>query len=303
MTEPSAMSRARAEIARYKEPETRFLVGKIDFWRPYCSHFNIAAEPNCTGASLWNVFHVREHPSNSILLEVLSREMGIGTKQYAHVSSAFGLVDDIADEFCRQSISAVLEESPDNKRLMHTCTSDKKEIDAYVMAALVNAVKMELLSIQWEVTHYPGSESTNPSGALCFFHSELSYLSLGKSEFSAVLSRTCNWRKTCSSRLQTLEKLTEANCCRLRAWISLTKKSFSSNNVKVATDLAGKESPYSYHAPLDVSSAPSLPPLGVIGTGLLSPELNAVLGKVFSIVDFADFSASPHNVAPTMFLD
>jgi hypothetical protein len=46
-----------------------------------------------------------------------------------------------------------------------------------------------------------------------------------------------------------------------------------------------------------------LAPLGVIGTGLLSPELNAVLGNVFSIVDFADFSASPHNVAPTMFLD
>jgi hypothetical protein len=293
---------ARKEIARFREPELRFLVGKIDFWRPYCPHFNVSAGANCVDMGLWSVFTVREDTNNAVLLHVLAREMGIGRTHVTDLGGTFSSCG-VDNDYDLENVLCGIRDMGGDEKIQHTCTSDKGEIDNYVLSALDTAVREQLISVQWELAHYPGSHLTNPAGALSNFHGALSYDVLGRSTFTSTLAKTCEWRKNCSDRIAGLQKFTDENCCRLRAWISLTRRAFSSNNVKVAADLAGVGSPYSYYTPVDVAPAPSLPPNDSIGTGLLSAELNTLLGKVFAVVDFADFSGSPQNCLPSTFLD
>jgi SNF2-related domain len=270
-----------------------FVVGKIDFWRPFCSHRNCILPTNlCFSDHTGDLcFVTGPNAANPYLYAVLFREMGLCVMNTT--------ADVFTDGEVSPNVRALFSRS-DHAIGNALLSCNKDVVQRFIHEALDAAVRAELVTVRWETMHYEGA--SNPTGALSMFHPVLTSTILGDESFSNVIKATRDWRRECSKRMKSIDTLDETNCCRLRAWISLNPSSFGSNNVRVAADLATKESPYWHHATLDGCPPREAPPKHTVGAGIVSSSDCRVLAHLLSYVDFANFTACPLSLKPTTFL-
>lgn len=294
--------------------DQKYLVGVIDFWRPYCSHRKGALPQDATmlGVELGYFELAGWAGKSKNTAAVLAAEMGLEFNRsptFWERPSLGNLRDQIrcgaggevsAAErrcFCE---AVKLVPSGSEKRVNMAVTANREPIADYVSDALNSAVTRGMVSIRWEAEHYSGSEKTNKANALACHHDCLSVRAIGDENFAEVSKGTIAWREECELRLKGVEKLNDANCCRLRAWISLLPAAFSSNNVRVATDVADPSSPYAFHSPVDGGAPQCSAPVREWGTKVSTSF--SVLGRLLTQLQFADFSRGPLSLSPTSFL-
>lgn len=292
----------------------KYLVGVIDFWRPYCSHRNVALPHDTTSLGIeFGHFELAgwagksRHTASVIAAEMglefnksfgfwglpswrkLRDQMRIGGR--GHVTSA---------DRRRYNEAIKFVPSSDERHVNMAVTANREPIAEYVSDTLNAAVTRGMVSVRWETEHYSGSEGTNKDNALACHHDCLSMQAIGEEKFAEVTKSTIAWRKECENRLKGVEKLNGSNCCRLRAWVSILPAAFSSNNVRVATDVADPSSPSAFHSPIDGGAPQTAAPVGEWGTKV-STSSN-ILGRFMTQLQFADFSRGPLSLSPTIFL-
>jgi hypothetical protein len=284
------------------DPEKRsFIVGAMDFWRPYCSHRNVHLPKDMTSSSAQvGLFHLAEGASNPYTGQVLAREVGIDMDE-ATFWSTFHSAADLQDGHGLHSKLRALFPPHLQAPVHSTFTADKQRMAAYVWEALDTAVTNGLVSVRWESSHYDGS--ANPNDALSSYHACLAPSLLGEKLFEETVLATRDWRSQCDSRVRAADKFDTSNCCRLRAWVSLLPAAFSSSNVRVANAVADPDSPCAYHAPLDGGITKKKAPAGDSwGSQVASTFHVSVLGQLMTQVKFADFVSGAPSLAPTRFL-
>jgi superfamily II DNA or RNA helicase len=272
-----------------------FVVGKIDFWRPYCTHRNCNLPTNFTFTdfSLQSCTLTGADSANPFLLDILLREIGMDNTDFS-ASLTFG------QAFLIPPKVSALFTNADNAPVNKFMSASKDIVQSFVTDALDRAIADGLVTVRWESCHYEGAK--NPTSALGAYSSLLTPSVMGEEPFFNMVKATRDWRRECTNRIRTINSFDGKNCCRLRAWISLNPSAFGSNNVRVAADLAPPDSPYSYHATLDVSAGREIPPKETLGSGIVHTRDCVTLAHLLSYVDFANFTACPLSHKPSSFL-
>lgn len=312
----SSQSTSSSPLPQYiRSPSVeKYLIGVIDFWRPYCSHRKGALPQDATMLAVeLGYFELAGWAGKSkSTAALIAAEMGLEFNRSPTFweRPSLGNVRNLIQIGGRGRVSyrdrrhhnaAMKLVSPGSEGPVNMAvTANREPIADYVTEALTSAVTKGMVSVRWELEHYSGSESTNKGNALACHHDCLSMRAIGEKKFAEVTKGTMAWREECESRLKGVEKLNESNCCRLRAWISLLPAAFSSNNVRVAADLADPSSPYAFHSPLDGGPPRNTAPVGEWGTKVSTSF--RTLGMLMTQLQFADFSRGPLSLSPTAFL-
>jgi hypothetical protein len=283
-------------------PKQKFLVGAIDFWRPYCSHRDASLPNDITSQAVVNgYFELAEASKNPYTSRVLARELGLDLENSSFWGAAANMHDIVTNASLSDRMQMLIPRHAEaNKPVKMTVNADREQIASYVWTNLEEAVQVGLVSLKWEVVHYNGSKGTNKNNALSSYHTCLGPSALGDAKFEEVVKATCEWRKTCEARLNGVNKLNGSNCCRIRAWISLLPAAFTSSNVRVATGMADPTSPYAYHVPIDGGQPQKPAPAGEWGTAV--GHSAGTLGKLLIQLQFADFTKGTLTTTPKSFL-
>lgn len=218
--------------------EQRLLLGKIDFWRPNCSHISAHSLGPNVGATTCNgkALYVEAQGHRASVAKIMAREVGVNLLQTKsdHISWPRSFLDDEGHKAQKELGCTALPSFS---------WSDKTAVDESTLESLKTCMSQRLVEVRWELVHYPGAKNQHKRLGASF-----------DMEQKEVCSGHVMWLRDCRNRLEGVGELTSSNCCCLRAWVYVLPPAIGSNNVSAANAF-GFKSLYSACDALDGGEA------------------------------------------------